>query len=293
MQAPTPYNMTNSTIFLNDSFQASCDAVLPAKDRSIIFGDSIYEVIPEDNEQLIAFDLHIDRLNRNLREVGINLDMSRSRWREICEELIQRNGRRPIYLQVSRGVMAERLLGFTNDIKPTVLAFSLDKSDQLLPVHAQTEGYAVCCLPDIRWDRCDIKSTSLIASAMLFDKATANGYDEAILYNKQNQITEGCAVNIFIVKDDVISTPPLDHQILPGITRHILLSALRETSSMVVQERRIQRSEIFSADEVLLSSSTKGIGPIVKVDEQIIGTGKPGDYWAELLKIYELNKLNH
>ena len=153
--------------------------------------------------------------------------------------------------------------------------------------------YKVTTNLDLRWARCQIKSTALLGNVMHFQNGYQKGFNETLLYNGRNELTEGSTCNAYIVKDGVIATPPLDNHVLPGVTRHILLDLLRKNNSMQIEERVILMDEVFSADEVWVTSSSKEIVPVVEIDGKIIGNGKVGDIWLAAQKIYSIGKRDY
>ena len=279
-----------SLVFLNGDFVREDKAKISFKDRSVLFGDSIYEVIPATNGRMVGFELHIDRLNRSLREIGMKPRFHYQDWMDICQRLLNENdSNAPIYIQVSRGAPANRGLGY-GSVPRTVFAYSLE---HLAAKTSEPKSYSTVTARDIRWGRCDIKSTSLLASVMTFNQQTHDQQvDEVLMYNERDELTEGCAVNVFIVKGNIIATPPADHQILAGVTRHIFIESLKKHSTFEVEERPIQMTEVHQADEVMLSSSSKGVSPIVEIDGQPIGTGEAGPVWKQCHALYENKKFD-
>jgi D-alanine transaminase len=144
----------------------------------------------------------------------------------------------------------------------------------------------------MRWKRCNIKSTALLGNVMHYQQGRASGNSETILYNASGEITEAAACNVFVVKDGVVATPELDNQKLPGITRYMLLEILRRDGSIPVEERAVTLQELFAADEVWLSSSSKDLAPVVEVDGKPIGDGTVGDVWLAAQTLYCAHKFD-
>ncbi|NND83261.1 MAG: D-alanine aminotransferase [Gammaproteobacteria bacterium] len=283
-----------ATAYLNGDYLPRENAKISVLDRGLLFGDGIYDVIPVAEGRMIAAGLHIQRLQRNLAEVGIETPHNEADWQQICARLLEENGAdRPVYLQVTRGADPERSIAAGNNLSPTVIGFSLPSSNNAAMQKLHDEGYRVGSAEDIRWHRCDIKSTALLASAMSLRAAQAKGYDEVILYDRQQQLTEGGAVNVFVVRDGVVATPPLSPQLLPGITRHMLIDILSKHSSIAVQERDIDFSEVLSADEVWLSSSTKGVVAVVAIDGEPVADGKRGPILRAAEVLYDQHKWDY
>jgi D-alanine transaminase len=281
-----------SIVFLNDSFMPMEEAKISPMDRGFLFGDGIYEVIPAYDGKLVGFGPHIDRMNQGLELVGIDFKWDEKKWREICNKLIAKNDGENlgIYLHVSRGTDTKRFHAYPDNVAPTVFAYAFDIPPANVPVIAKAKGYKVATTQDLRWQRCNIKSTALLGNVMHFQFGYAQGYNETLLYNAKNELTEAGACNAYIVKDGVVITPPLDNQILPGITRFMLLDILRKYSDIKVEERIVTMDEVFNADEVWITSSSKEIAPVIEIDGKPVGDGKVGDVWLAAQTQYTAHK---
>jgi D-alanine transaminase len=139
---------------------------------------------------------------------------------------------------------------------------------------------------DLRWQRCHIKSTALLGNVIHFQEGYSSGNDEALLYNADGELTEGSSCNAFIVKDGVVITPIQDNQILPGITRRIILDSLRADGSLKVEERVVTMDEVRNADELWITSSSKEIAPVTQLDGKPVGNGEVGEVWEKAFQIY-------
>ena len=146
---------------------------------------------------------------------------------------------------------------------------------------------------DLRWQRCNIKSTSLLGNVIHYQRGKAGGHDETILYNQQRELTEAAACNVYVIKDGIVATPRLDEQKLPGITRQILLDILRRDDSIPVEERVVSLAELRHADEVWLSSSSKDIIPVLAVDDLPVADGSIGDVWLAAQTLYTAHKFDY
>ncbi|MFT6266374.1 MAG: D-alanine transaminase [Oleiphilaceae bacterium] len=222
----------------------------------------------------LGFDLHIARLNKNLKEIAIRRDFVHRLWSEIADTLIARNGSKNlgIYLHVSRGTDPKRLHAYPKNIAPTIFAFEI--AAQKLVDKSQVIGLKVITEQDQRWRRCQIKSTSLLGNLMHYQQGQSAGVDETILFNNANELTEASACNVFIIKNNVLITPPIDHQLLGGITRYMLLDTIRKEAFFDVQERPVDMSEVRKAGEIWLTSSSKEIAPVIELDKQAVGDGR-------------------
>lgn len=285
----------NNVVFLNGQFMPMSEAKISPMDRGFLFGDGIYEVVPSYNQNLVGFGLHIQRMQKGLDAIGIKLDMSIDDWREVAKTLMEKNisDNLALYFHVSRGTDVTRFHAYPTDIQPTVFAFAFEISAATVADKQLVKPYKVTSAEDLRWKRCQIKSTSLLGNVMHFQQGQDAGVHETILYNQRNELTEASACNVFLVKDEVVITPPLDNQLLPGITRHMLLDILRQDGTLEVQERAVNMAEVRAADELWLTSSSKEIAPVIELDGKTIGNGKVGDIWQLAQSLFSLNKYKY
>ncbi len=283
-----------SDVYLNGSFIAASEARISPLDRGFLFGDGIYEVIPSYQGRLVGFTPHIDRLQRGLAEIGIGFDWDHAQWLAMINELLQRNGNGDlgVYLHVSRGADTKRGHAFPSGVTPTVFAFTFAINPPPSGLPGSAKPIRVVSAEDLRWKRCHIKSTALLGNVLHHQQGIDAGCQETILFNAKDELTEGSSCNAFIVKNGVISTPPLDTQILPGITRLLLLQILRNHSTLQVQERVIHKAEVLAADEVWLTSSSKELMPVVAIDGQPVGSGEVGPYWHQAQQLFAVHKFD-
>ena len=284
-----------SIVYLNGEYLPMAEARISPMDRGFLFGDGIYEVIPCYRGRMVGFGRHIDRMTDGLAAVDIELDWSQDQWREICEQLIARNDvdDMGIYLHVSRGADTKRFHAYPEDVPPTLFGFIFEVSPSPVADKTTTKTYTVSTTRDLRWKRCNIKSTALLGNVMHFNQSYQGGDNETILYNETGELTEASACNVYIVKDGVIATPETDHQILPGITRMLLIEILRADGSLPIEERPVTLDELHHADEVWISSSTKEIAPVVMVDGQPVGDGGVGDIWVQAQTLFSEFKYDY
>jgi D-alanine transaminase len=284
-----------SVVFLNDTYLPMAEAKISPMDRGFLFGDGIYEVVPSYNGEMVGFTPHIDRMNNGLNAVEINLGWSHERWKEVCDTLIKKNGsgNLALYLHVSRGADTKRFHAYPEDVEPTLFAFSFEIPPAPVADKSKAVGYKVATSRDLRWERCQIKSTALLGNVMHFQHGYQQGANETLLYNERDELTEASACNAYIVKDGVVITPLLDNQILAGITRHILLDLLRKDGRIPVEERIVTMDEVFDADEVWVTSSSKEIVPVIEIEGKPVGNGEIGDVWLAAQTIYSAGKLNY
>jgi len=244
----------------------------------------VYELIPAYGGRLFRVDQHLQRLEYNLRAIGLKNPMTRKKWADVLGRLVGENNAADsyLYIQLTRGA-APRDHSYPASVAPTVFAYA-EALQPIDPKHLET-GVAAVTTVDIRWQRCDIKSIALLANVMSRQLAYEQGTMEAILV-RDEVVTEGAASNIFIVEGETLKTPPKDRKILPGITRDLVLE-LAERNQVSYAEITFTETELLAADEVWMTSSTKEILPITRVNNRMIGDGKPGPMFAFLYRIYQ------
>ena len=274
--------LTMNTVYLNGDFMHADQAKVSPLDRGFLFSDGVYEVIPAVSADLFGLDEHLKRLERSLDALSIVNPMSWEAWSGLCRDMVERNGGGDlsIYIQVTRGAPKKRDHKYPtseDEVKPTVFltASSLERSS-IYNVE-ETKGATAIVRDDIRWSRCDIKSVSFLPNVMIKQEASEAGAIEAIL-KRDGYITEGTSSNVFIVKNGKVVTTPLSHRILPGVTRIFVLKMCAELG-YEVEERNFTEEELRAADEFWICSSTKDVLPIVSIEGNAIGDGKPGPMW--------------
>ncbi|VAX01264.1 D-alanine aminotransferase [hydrothermal vent metagenome] len=275
--------MTTQTVYLNGNFMPLNEAKVSVLDRGFIFGDAIYEVIPVFAGKLFRFEEHLQRLNNSLNSVKIKNPYSSQQWLSIFTDLIVKNNSETlsIYLQITRGV-APRNHIFSDNITPTVFIMATP----LAPLNDSIleNGVAIVTMDDIRWQYCQIKTTSLIANILLRQQASEQNAVEALLI-KDGFVTEGAASNVFVIKDNIIFTPPKTNNVLPGITRDLVVE-LAQNNKLDIREQAIPQSALQSADEIWLTSSMKDILPVTTIDNSNVANGKPGPLWQKLHRAF-------
>lgn len=273
---------------LNGAFMPLAEARISPMDRGFLFGDGIYEVIPSYGGKMVGFDRHIERLNDGLAAIGLHNPLSQEQWLDTLSELLAKNGRGSLalYLQVTRGVVAQRAHKFPDDPQPTVFAYTFAIGDPPTGDPLTAKGFSVATGEDLRWQRCHIKSVALLGNVLHMMEGVNRGADEILLFNNNSELTEAAACNVFIVSGTTVATPILDNQKLPGITRNMLLDIMRAHGPWTVEERVITRDEVMDADEVWLTSSTKEIAPVITIDGDAVGNGAPGPVWSKAQALF-------
>lgn len=272
-------------VYLNGNMTRLSEAKISVLDRGFIFGDGIYEVVPVYQHKLFRPAQHLARLFRGLHAIGIDNPYTEASWLDLIGQVVEATPvpDQLVYIQVTRGV-ARRSHAFPNvEMTPTVFIMS----NPLIPVPEQTRTAGVACvsMEDKRWLRCEIKSISLLGNVLAAQNAAEHDANESIQF-RDGFLTEGSASNVWIVRQGILSGPPRDNLILEGI-RYGLMEELCTAHNIPFALRRISRDEVFTADEVLLSSAPKEILPVVSIDGQTIANGQPGPIYKQLYKAYQ------
>ena len=271
--------------FVNGNFMPLEEAVVPVEDRGFQFSDGVYEVIRTYNGRTYAVSEHMERLKRSLRELRIALDVDAFAFPALIEEGISRGGYTEtlIYIQVTRGT-APRYHAFPKEkTEPTVVMTFRE-------LHPHTDsffqnGVTVISTRDLRWGRCDIKTVSLLGNVLAKQEAVEAGAFEALLVNDQGQVTEGSSSTFFFVRSGEVFTTPLHPQILPSITRNIVID-LAAKLDIPVHEEYSRLEEYFRADEVFVAGTGSELVGVIEIDKKTIGDGKPGPVTEKLRSAY-------
>lgn len=261
------------SIFLNGQFMPLAEARIPVLDRGFVFGDGVYELVPVYSRQAFRLDDHLRRLQASLDGIRLTNPHDGAGWRDLIRQLIdlQDFEDQSVYIQVTRGV-APRDHAFPTGVPPTVF---MTAQPLVTPTPAQkSAGVCAVTANDTRWAHCNIKAISLLANILLRQQAVDAGCAETVML-RDGFLTEGAASNIFVVKDGVLLAPPPSNQILAGITYDLVLE-LAASHGIPHALRAISDAELRSADELWMTSSTKEIMAIVKLDGVAVGAGVPG-----------------
>ncbi len=276
--------MQEQTVYLNGEFMPLSEARIPVLDRGFIFGDGIYEVVPAYQGVPFRWSQHLARLKRSLGKIRIDNPLDDAGWTGLVTDLIGRHGWRDqfVYLHVTRGV-ARRDHMFPAGVTPTVFAMS----SEFKPVSPQMieNGVAAITLPDERWLHCDIKSISLLGNVLARQAAADAGAMECLMF-RDGWLTEGSSSNVWTVIGDRLVAPPRDSLILEGI-RYGLLEELAGSQQVPFEVRRISRGEVLEAAELMITSATKEILPVTRLDGKPVGSGRPGPIYRKLFNAYQ------
>ncbi len=273
------------TVYLNGNYVPENEAHISVFDRGFLFADGVYEVTTVLNGKLIGFDGHIERLQRSLTELGYKHKVDREEMLAIHRELVERNTLEQgmIYLQMTRGNPGDRDFAFPPEDTPlTVVLFTQEK--QIIGTSVESEGLKVISIDDLRWGRRDIKTVQLLYPSLAKMEAKAQGADDAWMV-QEGFVTEGTSNNAYIVKGGKIITRNLSNDILHGITRKSVL-ACAKLLQMEVEERPFTIEEAYEADEAFATSASGFTNPIVEIDGNKVGTGKPGPVGDRLRALY-------
>jgi D-alanine transaminase len=271
--------------YVNGRYVPHREARVHIEDRGYQFSDGIYEVVAVSGGAFVDLDPHVERLERSLRELRIAMPMTRAALVMIMEEVIRRNDVRDgiVYVQMTRGV-APRDHAFPAACRTQVVMTA--KRTKPHPRRFEEDGVKVVTVPDIRWERCDIKSVSLLPNVLAKQQAREAGAFEALMVADDGTVTEGSSTNAWIVTGNgEVVTRPASHAILNGITRRTVLEIIRE-EGLVLVERPFTLAEAKAAREAFVTSTTSFVMPVTQIDDAVIANGKPGSVSRKLRERY-------
>ena len=270
-------------VYLNGDYVPKSAAKISVFDRGLLFSDAVYEVISVIGGRLIDMERHVTRLERSLGELSI---IAFADWSAVAQNLVAENGLQEglVYLQVSRGVMDERDYRWpAPDTPPTIFAFAQQRI--LIENPTADTGMRIITRPDLRWQRCDIKTTQLLYASLMKMEAVAAGVDD-VWMTRDDLVTEGTSQNAHMIsRDGVLISHQLDRAILPGVTRIETLDQAKALG-LSVEERAFSVDEAKDAAEAFISSSTLLVMPVVEIDGHKIGDGQPGGYTKKIRQAY-------
>ena len=288
-------DLPRTLCYLNGEYTALQDAKVSVLDRGFIFGDGVYEVLPVYAGQPFRFAQHMARLDRSLAELRIANPLTHAAWRDVAMKLVADYAREAatpgavpdqlIYIQVTRGV-APREHVMTTGVAPTVFVMT----NLMKPVPAAQRATGVACVTadDFRWEKAHIKSTSLLGAVFSRQISADAGAMETVMF-RDGTLSEAAASNVWVVKDGCVMGTPKDNLVLEGI-RYGLMDELCRAAGLGFELRRISRAEVFAADELLLTSATKEVLAITRLDGLPVGTGVPGPVYDKLYAGYQRAK---
>ena len=274
--------------FLNGEYMPLEACRISPLDRGFLFGDAVYELIPVYARSALCLQRHLARFARSIEQVRIRDPYTNTQWIAIVENLIQQSDDADltVYIQVTRGV-AKRDHTFPENVDPTVFAMA----NPLVRIadEALQNGIALITVKDIRWQRCDIKVTGLLANVLAKQDAFQSSASEAILV-RDGFALEGSGSNLFVVREGTVYTHPKDNLILPGITRDFILELLSEIG-LEFREQAIPEEWLYSAEEIWVTGSAREILAATKINQHVVGQGVPGELWKDVYALYQKRKV--
>jgi D-alanine transaminase len=276
--------MSGNICFLNGEFLPIDEARIPVLDRGFIYGDGIYEYVPVIKRKPYRMAGHLARLDRSCKEIGLTNPYSDSQWSDIIMQLVAKHAfdDQAIYWQVTRGV-AKRDHAFPKGVTPTVFMMSNPlphpTSEQL------ANGVKAYTFEDVRWHRCDIKSISLLGNVLARQHAAERGGAEVVMFRDGN-LSEASSSNVFVVKNGRIISPIKNNLILTGITLDGVFD-LAKKGNLPLDMREVPTPQVWDADELWLSSSSKGVIAITSLDDKPVGDGKVGPVFKKMRALFD------
>ena len=269
--------------YLNSKYVKFNNAKIHIEDRGLQFSDSVYEVIPFFNKNLVEFSFHIKRLKYSLKELQIKFVVNEAKLKKIFNKIVSLNKLKNgiIYLQITRGVQS-RDHNYKNNLIPNLIIYAINKKLNL--PNKNFKGEKAIIYKDLRWKRRDIKTVSLLANVLAKKEAVRKKAYEAILID-DGKVTEATASNVWIVKHKKLITHPANTDILRGITRESIKRIIK-SNKLRLSERSFTVNELYNADEVFITSSSNLVTPITKIDSKIINKGKIGNFSLQLATLY-------
>ena len=263
----------------NDRIVADNEVVVDKEDRGYQFGDGVYEVVKVYNGQLFTLEEHVNRFYASAEKIHITIPYTKDKLYTLLHQLVEANeiNTGHIYFQITRGACPRNHIFPGDDVAPVLTG---NAKENPRPVTNFENGVKATFVEDIRWLRCDIKSLNLLGAVLAKQQAHEKGCYEAILHRGET-VTEGSSSNIYGVKDGVLYTHPADNLILNGITRQVIFKCAEEIG-MPVKEQAFTKEQLLAMDEIIVSSTTSEVTPVIDVDGQAIGSGKPGEWTRKL-----------
>lgn len=255
----------NTIAYFNGKFGDFDTMTVPMAERSIYFGDAVYDAVLVLNKKAFTLDMHLDRLYNSCSLMNINFEMTRESLCAEIDKLLSKGngGTEMLYIQVSRG-SAPRKHEFPEKAKPNLLMFV--KAFDLPP---KDKRASLLTMDDMRFKYCNIKTVNLLPNVFAAQRATECGYTEALMH-RNGRVTEAAHSSILIIKNGKVVMPPLDNLILPGITRAII-KELCEENGIPTETREFTLNEVTNADEIILCSTTKNVVFVYNIDGNDVG----------------------
>ena len=275
-----------TTCYINGKYKPLSKSTVSVTDRGYQFSDGVYEVIAVFKNEFVDFKLHLNRLFVSLKKMDMKINLNKNQIESITKKIKKINQLEMgiVYIQITRGDQNPREHKYSSNLKPNIVIYSIIKNFEYLNKLAK-KGVKTSLYPDVRWQRSDIKSISLLGNVLAANHAKKNKSHEAVLFDKRNMITEGNSSSIWIIKKNKCITHPLNFRILKGCTRHKLISILKK-NKFKFEEKKFSITSLLHADEAFMTSATNFIMPIIKVDKYTISNGKPGPNTLKLRNLF-------
>lgn len=263
----------------NDQIVKNEEVVVDKEDRGYQFGDGVYEVVKVYNGELFTATEHIDRFYESAEKIRMTIPYTKDKLHQLLHQLVEANkvGTGHVYFQITRGAGSRNHIFPGDDVKPVLTG---NTKENPRPFENFEKGVKATFVEDIRWLRCDIKSLNLLGAVLAKQEAHEKGCYEAILH-RDEIVTEGSSSNIYGIKDGVLYTHPANNLILNGITRQVIIKCAAEIG-LPVNEQPMTKEQLLVMDEVIVSSTTSEVTPIIEVDGKAIGNGIPGEWTRKL-----------
>ena len=268
----------------NDRIVEDSEVIVDKEDRGYQFGDGVYEVVKVYNGQLFTVDQHVDRFYASAEKIRITIPYTKDKLHQLLHQLVEANeiNTGHIYFQITRGATARNHIFPGDDVLPVLTG---NAKENPRPLANLENGVKATLVEDIRWLRCDIKSLNLLGAVLAKQEAHEKGCYEAILH-RGDIVTEGSSSNVYGVKDGVLYTHPANNLILNGITRQVILQCAAELG-MPIKEEAMTKEQLLAMDEIIVSSTTSEVTPIIDVDGQSINGGQVGEWTRKLQAQFE------
>lgn len=268
----------------NDQIVKNEEVLVDKEDRGYQFGDGVYEVVKVYNGELFTATEHIDRFFDSAEKIRITIPYTKDKLHQLLHQLVEANNidTGHVYFQITRGAGPRNHIFPGDDVKPVITG---NAKENPRPLENFEKGVKATFVEDIRWLRCDIKSLNLLGAVLAKQEAYEKGCYEAILH-RDEIITEGSSSNIYGVKEGVLYTHPANNLILNGITRQVIIKCAAEIG-LTVNEQAMTKEQLLTMDEVIVSSTTSEVTPVIEIDGTVIGNGTPGEWTRKLQAQFE------
>ena len=268
----------------NDQIVKNEEVLVDKEDRGYQFGDGVYEVVKVYNGELFTATEHIDRFYDSAEKIRITIPYTKDKLHQLLHQLVEVNNidTGHVYFQITRGAGPRNHIFPGDDVKPVITG---NAKENPRPLENFEKGVKATFVEDIRWLRCDIKSLNLLGAVLAKQEAYEKGCYEAILH-RDEIITEGSSSNIYGIKDGVLYTHPANNLILNGITRQVIIKCAAEIG-LTVNEQAMTKEQLLAMEEVIVSSTTSEVTPVIEIDGTVIGNGTPGEWTRKLQAQFE------